>query len=87
VAGFDCSFWNAWLVLRVVRTRLSLREYLPSLPCPSLSLGSCTSKRELECLGLSLRVAEWEMMAMGWPRTGQASIKALVGVSCLHGRC
>jgi hypothetical protein len=21
----------------------------------------------LECLGLSLRVAEWEMMLMGWP--------------------
>jgi hypothetical protein len=40
----------------------------------------------LECLGLSLRVAEWEMMAMEWRAAGQACIKALVGVSCLHGR-
>jgi hypothetical protein len=30
--------------------------------------------------------AEWEMMVMGCRAAGQASIKALVGVSSLHGR-
>jgi hypothetical protein len=30
-------------------------------------------------------VAEWEMMVMDGRSAGQASIKTLVGVSCLHG--
>jgi hypothetical protein len=40
----------------------------------------------LECLGLSLRVAEWELWRWDGCSTGQTSIKALVGVSYLHGR-
>jgi hypothetical protein len=38
VAGYDCSFWDAWLLLRVVCACLSLPGYSPSLPRPSLSL-------------------------------------------------
>jgi hypothetical protein len=43
VAGLDCSFRDDWLLLRVVCVCLSLPEYLPSLPRPSLSLGLCVS--------------------------------------------
>jgi hypothetical protein len=49
---------------QVVWASLGLPVYLRSMPCSSLSLGLCTSWRVLECLGLSLRVAKWEMMAM-----------------------
>jgi hypothetical protein len=64
VAGFDCSLRDAWPPPRVVWACLGLPEFLPSLPRPSLSLGLCASQRVLECLGLCLRVAEWEMMVM-----------------------
>jgi hypothetical protein len=40
----------------------------------------------LECLGLSLRVAEWETMLMDGRAAGQTSIKALFGASFLHDR-
>jgi hypothetical protein len=43
VAGLDCSFRDAWPPPRVVCACLSLPEYLPSLPHPSLSLGLCAS--------------------------------------------
>jgi hypothetical protein len=33
----------------------------------------------LECLGLGLRVAEWEMMAMGWPQLGRPALRLLSG--------
>jgi hypothetical protein len=64
MAGYDCLFRDAWRVLRVVCACLSPPENLPSSPRPSLSLELCVLKRVLECLGLSLCVAEWKMMAM-----------------------
>jgi hypothetical protein len=69
VAGYDWSSRDAWRLLRVVHICLSLPKYSTSLPRLSLSLGSSSSQGVLECLGLNLRVAEREMMAMGWPRS------------------
>jgi hypothetical protein len=54
VARLGCSFRDAWPSPRVDWACLSLPECLPSLPRPSLSLGSCVSYRVIECLGLSL---------------------------------
>jgi hypothetical protein len=53
-ARLDCSLQDAWPSPRVVWACLSMPECLPSLPRPSLSLGSCASWRVLECLWLSL---------------------------------
>jgi hypothetical protein len=69
VAGLDCLLWDAWPSHRVVWACLSLPEYLPILPRPSLSLGLCASYRVLECLGLSLA----------------CDVKALVREGYLHG--
>jgi hypothetical protein len=79
-------FTHSWHLLRVVCCCLSLPEYLTSPPCLGLSLGSSSSYGVLECLRLSLCVAEWEVMLMGWRAAGHTSNKALVGATCLHDR-
>jgi hypothetical protein len=52
VVARDCSLWDTWPSPRVDWAHLGSSECFPSLPRPSLSLGSCA--RRGECLGLSL---------------------------------